>query len=143
MSEEWFSPSAIKFTKVHTLWLLHNLQELHLAWPVDSSSYIDQPGKLAPSSKAPFATPIEYAAEIEQRLEKCGIDGLILESVEVWGKSVQVMCRYLGMTPSTIDRKMNTALRYVASGPSRRWHNSRKRKAESYKEFKDRIRGKR
>jgi len=106
------------------------------SWPPDASSYIDAHiGKRSVSSKAPYITAVEYAAEIEVRLEKCGIDGLILLAMECWDMSEEVMSKYFKAPVWSIGKRYKRALRYVASGPARRWMNTRKREAVSYQEY--------
>ena len=142
MIKDWYSPGEIHFTHKTALWLIQILGILRDGhWPTEASSYIDMPtGKKSISRKAPFATAIEYAAEIETRLEKCGLDGLILEAIECWGKSEASMASYFKMPEWSIRKRRKTALGYVASGPNRRWHTARKRKAETYAEYKERVR---
>lgn len=136
---DWYSPGQVRFTVKQTLWLIRNLGSLRDGhWPPEASSYIDITGKSSGRHKAPFATPIEYAAEVETRLEKCGLDGLILEAIECWGKTTASMASYLRMPEWSIRKRRKTALLYVASGPARRWHNTKKRIAETYQDFKKR-----
>jgi len=103
-------------------------------WPPEISNYLDIHTR-KPGSKASFVTPIEYAAEIETRLEKCGKDGLILEAIECWGKSDDSMGKYLGVPVWSVRKRAKNALAYVSSGVDRRWHDTTKRKGESYREF--------
>ena len=137
MSKEHYSPGEIHFSRQTALWLIRNLATLRAGeWPPEATSYIDLPlGKKSASGKAPFITPIEYAAEIETRLEKAGIDGLILEAIECWGKTVESMASYLSKPEWSIRKRRKRALAYVASGPERRWHNTKKRRGETYKQF--------
>ena len=145
-AKDWYSPGEIRFTRVQVLWLLHNLGSLRDGhWPPEASSYIDIfdiTGKKSGRHKAPFVTPIEYAAEIEARLEKAGLDGLILEAIECCDKSVASMASYLRMPEWAIEKRCNWALSYIASGPARRWHDISKRKGETYQEFKRRRKAK-
>ena len=135
--EPWYSPGEIRFNVKTALWLVQNLGALRAGqYPSDASNYIDIPGTKSVSHRAPFATPIEYAAEIEQRLEKCGLDGLILLALECWGEGVQPLSRYFRMPQWSIRKRSKNALGYVASGPSRRWHTTKKRTGETYKQFK-------
>ncbi len=139
MAKDFYSPSEIHWTRQQCLWLIRNLVSLREGYyPSDASGYADIPSKKTGSHKAPFITPIEYAAEIETRLEKCGLDGLILEAVECWGKSEASMASYLRMPEWSIRKRGKNALGYVASGPARRWHDTEKRQAETYQEFKKR-----
>ena len=140
MAKDWYSPREVVFTRKTARWLIQNLGNLRDGhWPPEASSYIDIPtGKKTGSHKAPFITPIEYAAEIETRLEKCGLDGLILEAIEGWGKSEESLAKYLRMPEWSIRTRARRALAYVASGPDRRWHDTKKRKGETYQNFKRR-----
>lgn len=138
-AKDWYSPGEIRFTVQQALWLVRSLGNLRGGnWPPDASNYIDIPGSKSRRNRAPFVTPIEYAAEIEARLEKCGLDGLILEAIECWDKSTESMANYLRMPEWSIRKRRKTALGYVASGPARRWHNTKKRKGETYQDFKKR-----
>lgn len=126
MAKSWYSPREIKFSREQVLWLIRNLPALKEGyWPPEASSYIDIPiGKRTASRKAPFETPTEYAAEIEARLERAGIDGLILEAIECWDKSEQSLASYLRLPVDVISRRADTALGYI-SGWRRKvsyWH---------------------
>ena len=135
---DWYSPGQIRFNQKTALWLIHNLGTLGDGhWPPEASSYVDIQGKKSGRHRAPFETPIEYAIEIEQRLEKCGIDGLILEAIECWGKSDASLAAYFNYPEWSIRKRARRALAYVASGPARRWHDT-KRKGETYQQFKGR-----
>ncbi len=94
--EETYSPGEMKFTKVQVRWFLRHLRELceSLRWPADADDNIDLPGKKS-GSRAPFQTPMEYAAEISTRLEFCGLDGLILLAMVSWGETPEAMSKYL------------------------------------------------
>lgn len=141
--KEWWSPGELRFTVRQVLWILENagsLREGH--WPPDPapSGYIDMSAIRKKGGKgAHFIRPIEIIAEIEIRLEKCGVDGLILEAIECWGKSEESMARYFGMPVWSVWKRRKKALGYVASGPGRRWLDSKKRKAESYQDYKRRT----
>lgn len=114
--KDWFSPREIRFTRRQVLWLIRNLNTLRDGhWPPEASNYIDIPiGERSTSKKAPFVTPVEYAAEILTRLEKAGIDGLILEAVECWDKSPDSMAAYFKVEEWVIARRKRRALAFVA-----------------------------
>lgn len=128
----WWSPGEITFRHRQMLWLIEHLPELREGqWPANpvGSGYIDLPlvrkGK-ARSRKAYFEIPTTIVAEVEVRLEKCGIDGLILLATECWGESEQSLAKYLGIPPWSVRKRANNALRYISG-----WE----RKNQSYKEF--------
>ena len=136
MARQHYSPGEIRFTWKQTLWLVQHLVELRGGtWPPDAGSHIDILSKNK-GHRAPFTTPVEYGAEIVTRLERCGQDGLILLAMECWGESPESLMRFFVKPRWVIIKAAKNALRYVASGPSRRWIDSRKREAQSYKEFK-------
>lgn len=120
--KDWYSPGAIYFTRRSALWLVKNLGTLLAGyWPPEASNYIDMNIRTKGVSRnAPYSIPVEYAAEIETRLEKCGNDGLILEARECWGKSDESLARYLGKPAWSIKKRAKTALGYI-TGKCRRW----------------------
>jgi len=137
--KDWYSPGEIRFKVQEALWLIQNLLILERGqWPPEASNYIDMVSRKTGRSRAPFETAAQFYAEITDRLEKCGIDGLILEAIESWGKSEESMAKYLKMPIWSIRKRAKSSLGYVASGPARRWHDTRRRAAESYEEFKKR-----
>ena len=143
VAKDFYSPREIHFTRKTAQWVIQNLGSLRSGyWPPEVSSYIDIPiGKRIAGRQAPFITPVECAAEITTRMERCGIDGLLLLAIECWGESEASLAKYLGMSEWSVKRGYKKALYYVSSGPARRWHDTKKRKGESYEEF--RIRRKR
>jgi len=137
--KDWYSPKEIRFKVRESLWLIQNLESLRDGhWPPDASNYVDILGRRGASHKAPFGTAAEYYAEITDRLEQCGQDGLILMAMEAWGMSAESLGKYLRMPEWSVSKRRKTALGYVASGPARRWHNIPKRDAEGYQDFKKR-----
>ncbi len=137
--KDWYSPGEIRFKVREALWLIQNLASLEYGhYPPEASNYIDITGRKSGRHKAPFETAADYYIEITSRLERCGIDGLILMAMECWGMSAESLSKYFQLEEYTIRRKRKLALGYVASGPARRWHNTKKRKAETYQDFKGR-----
>ena len=138
--KDWYAPREVQFSLRSALWLLHNLGSLREGhWPVEESGYTDLPSiQKKGGGKAPFVTPVEFAAEITRRLERCRVDGLILLAIECWGESEESLAKYLRMPEWSIRRRARRALAYVASGPAARWQDTKKRKGETYQEFKAR-----
>jgi len=145
VAKDFYSPREIHFTRKTARWVIQNLGSLRSGfWPQEESGYIDIPiGKRTAGRKAPFITPVECAAEITARMERCGIDGLILLAMECWDESVPSLAKYLSMPEWAVKKGYKKALGYIASGPDRRWHDTKKRKGESYQEFRIRRKKKR
>ncbi|MBA7579044.1 hypothetical protein ES708_20910 [subsurface metagenome] len=142
MAKNFYTPREVYFNRKTARWVIQNLGSLRGGrWPAEVSSYIDVPiGKRTAGRKAPFITPVECAAEISARLEKCRIDGLILLAIECWGESEASLANYLRMQEWSIKKRYKQALAYVASGPARRWHDTKKRGKIYYHEW---VKGKR
>uniref|UniRef100_A0A6M3L8S9 Uncharacterized protein n=1 Tax=viral metagenome TaxID=1070528 RepID=A0A6M3L8S9_9ZZZZ len=133
---EWFAPREIRFNRRTTIWLLENLETLQSGiWPPEASNYIDTNiRKKGVSRRAPSATPIEYAAEIEQRLERAGLDGLILEAIECWDRTAESLSKQLNMAEWTISKRRKRALRFVSGwrrkGSYKIWQSGRNKSIE-------------
>ncbi len=141
--KDFYSPSEIRFTRQQVHWVLENFGILRDGqWPPEASGYTDiiPIGKRSASRNAPFITAAECYIEISTRMEKCGIDGLILLAIDCWGESEASLAKYLGMQEWSIRKRYERALAYVASGLARRWHSTSKRRGETYSEFKHRRR---
>ena len=116
MAKDFYAPREIRFTRNQVLWLIKNLSTLRSGyWPTEASSYIDLPLRKKTSRRgAYFTTPVEYAAEIETRLEKCGLSGLILEALEGWDKTVASLSVTFRVSEWVIQRRRRQALAFVA-----------------------------
>lgn len=127
----WWPPREITFRRKQMLFLIKSLPELREGhWPVDPdrSSSVDLPmikkGK-AGRRTAYFEVPASIAAEVEARLEKCGMDGLVLEAIECWEKTEASMAKYFGVPEWSIRKRAKNALRYISG-----WE----RRKQSYKD---------
>ena len=117
MAKDFYAPREIRFTRAQVLWLIKNLSTLRSGyWPTEASSYIDLPlRKKTSKSGAYFTTPVEYAAEIESRLERAGTSGLILllkEGCE--DMTIASLSTYFRVSEWVIHRRRRQALAYVA-----------------------------
>ncbi|KKN74692.1 hypothetical protein LCGC14_0387340 [marine sediment metagenome] len=83
IDKDWHSPNSIRFTKPQVRWLIPRLQQLRNGeYPPDprESGYTDQgiQGRQFRAGAA-FETPAGIAAELDVRIQRAGIDGLLLE----------------------------------------------------------------
>lgn len=132
----WWPPGKITFRRRQMLFLIKSLPELREGcWPANpaGSGYIDLPmirkGRTG-RHRSYFEIPAGIGAEIEVRLESCGIDGLILEAIKGWGKSEESLANYFRMPVWSIRKRAKNALRYISG-----W----KRKRLSYREFQNLV----
>lgn len=95
-----------------TIWLLEHLPELREGiWPSRPSNYTDPGGSRHASSKAKFTTAADVCCELELRLERCRVDGLLTEALYTWDYSETKLARYARTTESDIRRRTNAVIR--------------------------------
>ena len=125
MKNRWWPPSAVRFTKVQVLFLIRHLcLLLDGKWPSEYrvTGYYSR-GKNRGHS-APYEVVICVLAELRERIERCGQDGLFLEMVysdpDHYYSNIQHIANVLHREPEYVERMINTALRYI-SGKCSRW----------------------
>lgn len=135
MKEIWWPPYRIFFSVEQIPWLLQHLSMIREGyWPSEhrESGYEYIGGHQAGGRKsAYFETPVAIAAELEHRLESCGLDGMMLEFYAVADYSDDVafenkLALYTGTTARQVHERIRNA-RYYCCG----W----KRKRVSYPRY--------
>lgn len=137
MPELFWEPRQIVFNRKQVLWLLPWLPSIREGdWPPDPryTGYTDVPGKPR-SHRAPFEASCQVAAELDDRIKACGQDGEMLHVYYCLDLEATRIARLVKMDEEQVTRRIKRALRYIASGPDRRWHDTPKRKAQTYQEF--------
>ena len=129
---DWYSPSEITYTKRECLWLiLHKPLIRDGDWPPEHKVSGYSGGKGVGKKRAKFDNPACIIAELEQRVEATGLDGILLELVyqnpDDYQWLVQHISNAMHLEYRTIERRIHMALKYIAG---------RKRKQRSYHEFK-------
>ena len=74
--KDWFSPSEIRFTREEMIWLITWLTLLQEGrWPPEhkETGYTGHQGSRG--HRAPFETPVQFAAEVDTRLKTTGEAG--------------------------------------------------------------------
>lgn len=107
-------------------------------WPPDPrfTGYTDAPGVTKTRShRAPYEAACQIAAELDERIKACGQDGEMLHVYYCYGLELPRIAKLVKMDEGQVMRRIKRALRYIASGPDRRWHDTPKRKALTYQEF--------
>lgn len=135
---DWYAPNDIsRFTQVQVCWLLDHIRTLKAGhYPREPvSTMTDLPGIKRRRAGAYFEAPTLIYAELITRLEKCGLDGLILVAREGLEMSEDELGAYFNQPAQKIHKRAQTALRYV-SGRERKWHKRGKLEAISYHDFK-------
>jgi len=134
--KEWYAPYEITFDRKHILFLIKHLDLLRQGvYPPDpyTTGYTDEPiakKRKRISRRAYFTIPVELASEVDARLERAGMDGLIVEfvySAESHDKSAIMshLANMLRTDVKAIERRSQSALAYISG-----WKQKR-----SYREF--------
>lgn len=112
----------LRFDRSDVIWLLAILPQLRLGkYPAGDADANRDDGKATPSERAPFENAELLAAEVEERLDACGRDGVLLELVYTLGMTTSKAATLAGERPEKMARRLETALAYIASGWCRRW----------------------
>lgn len=127
----WFAPREITFDRSQIPFLLVNLQLLREGYyPPDPrpTGYIDtrMPRKRkGQHKKAYFERPVELATEVDARLEKAGLDGLMLEFVfSSETKNMLYLIGHLANMLRTdiagVKRRIEIALKFISGWKRKR-----------------------
>jgi hypothetical protein len=82
----------------------------------EGTGYVDTGlGHRQVKAKAGFCSPIEFAAEITNRLEKCGVDGLMTEAYYGWDVTEESLAKFYGTDEYDIRRRIKRVIRYISS----------------------------
>ena len=133
--KEWHHPSSIRFSREQVKWLIYHLPTLR------NGSYPRNPKETGYTDAgisqrqfrrgAKFETPAIIAAELDVRIQRAGVDGLMLEFLYSGDYAdelfvIEHMAIMLGVDRREIARRIQNALRYVSGNG---------RKKTSYKEY--------
>lgn len=87
---------------------------------------------------ASFETAKQLYIELKERLERCGLDGLLLVAREGLGLDDNELGDFLRQPGGRIGKRANTAMRYV-TGRNRKWTQRGKYEPTTYHEFRHHI----
>lgn len=129
MKPDWYSPHAVtRFSKEQVKWLIPRLPMLrngeYLPNPKETG-YFEQGGNRPPvKASAKFELPAGIAAELDLRIQRAGLDGLLMEFLYALEPEDEVyiiehMAQCLNMETRIVERRIRNALYYV-SGPDRK-----------------------
>jgi len=134
MTEEFYSPAEINFSRSQIPFLIKHLYLLRIgSWPSDfkQTGYSGGP-KRGQKHGSYFESPVSIAAELDFRLERVGVDGILLELICIIEPEDRLsfeshLAQALRTDLESIDRRIKTAMSYISG-----W----KRKSFSYREYK-------
>ncbi len=135
--KDWYSPASIErhYSKTMVKWLVPLLPILRLGdFPPNptETGYVDPATKQRHvSAKAKFQKAADIAAEVDVRLQRAGLDGLLMEfyysaDVEDLLFRAEHIAQCLAMPVSDVTKRIRNALFFVSGA---------KRKAGSYEAF--------
>jgi len=134
--KDWYSPHSIKFTKAQVKWLISVLPMLRNGvYPRNpkESGYTDAGivPKKQTKAGAKFEIPAGLAAELEIRIQRAGVDGLMLEFLYAFEPADELfvmehMAQCLNLSRKEVNQRIRNALYYVSGD---------KRKTGSYSQY--------
>ena len=135
IEKEWFSYAGFKFTKEQVKWAIAHIQLLREGqWPPShkESGYTGNPiGKKQRSTQAPFINAASIAAELDLRIQRAGVDGLMLEFLYSLDPDderfvIEHMAQCLNLERREVSQRIRNALYYVSGN---------KRKTDKYSRY--------
>lgn len=133
MSERYWLPHEIIFTREQVEWVLDNIHTLSCgSWPgTIPSGYTELPSIGRVNPRAYFETAILVAVEVELRIRKCGLDGYLVEEKYMDGLSEEDIAQTRSLLVGDVRRRINRVLFYCASG--------RNQRTESYEDWRRKV----
>lgn len=119
----YISQKDIRFDIDDVPWLLEILPQLRDGrYPEPATGPVDEPPANSKRSEhAPFEDVALLAVEVEERLTACERDGVLLEACYTFEMPVEKAAVLVGELPDRTMRRLDSALKYIASGWCRRW----------------------
>lgn len=128
IEKEWYHPNRIKFTRQQVKWLIYHLPTLR------NGNYPRNPKETGYSdsgirqkqvrSQAKFEVPAGIAAELDLRIQRAGVDGLMLEFLYSLDPDdelfvIEHMAQCLNLDRKDVSQRVRNAL-YFVSGSGRK-----------------------
>lgn len=115
---EWYSFREIRFTQEEITWVLCNAELIKAGeWPPEpiTSSYTALPSiRKGGGKNARFTKPIEVIAEIERRLEHCGLDGLLAYLYYSYGFDENLLSKYYRLEPGEVKHRIGAVIWFIS-----------------------------
>ena len=130
MQEEYYKPGQITFRRKHIVWILEHIDIMRQGiYPPDPrrSGYVDSPGKQNNAS-ATFEKACQLAGEVDARLNRCGIDGLMVRAYFTGAADESDLARHTHMTVYDVTKHIRSTMSYCVGY---------RRKGITYKEHKN------
>ena len=118
----WVAPGAVRYNSEHIWLLLPWLYEMREGvYPVEPAGGYTEGKRPGIGHRAPYETICQVAAEIDRRLAVTGLDRYLVEDVFCLGLTPSELASKLHMEEREINRRIRSAVGYIASGPCPRW----------------------
>ena len=134
---DWYHPRDVIFDRITVEWVSNHALELREGlWPGGiPADYTTLPGGKA-HAHAPFETAVLVIAELEIRVKRCGLDGFLWEEKYIRGFDEPQIAQNRCLDERTVFSRINKVLGYCASGRKPRWITTKRKKAQTYEEWK-------
>ncbi|KKM64049.1 hypothetical protein LCGC14_1505340 [marine sediment metagenome] len=116
-SPDWYSPDSIDYSSSQIIWLMPHLQDIKTGfWPPRHSEvgYSGSSKGRVINKEAKFTKPCIVAAELEVKIEKQGLDGILLEYIysnpQNYYENVQHVANALRVPTDEIFQRMRKTL---------------------------------
>jgi hypothetical protein len=126
----FFEPGEILFCPHQIKWLTMHFPELFAGRWAEGRE-VNYPRRRRPGSGGYFERPIDYANEVERRLQHCAPDGLMVLLRYTYEHDLVNIGKYFRLSVPAIEHRIEVVVWYVSGWnfydryPYRRWHTDR------------------
>jgi hypothetical protein len=121
-SLSYVAPSAVRYNREDIEFLLPWLKQMREgAGPHEPESGYVGGKKTGISPRAGYELWCQVAAEIDNRLQRTGMDRFLVERHYCDGLDIETIACWVFLPTREIQRRINSALSYISSGPCPRW----------------------
>jgi len=125
----WVAPGAIRYDAVDIDFLLDWLSEMREGvYPAEPTGGYVEGKRAGIASRAYYEAACQVAAEIDRRLARTGLDRYLVEEFYCrdWlglseDEILDVITGHVGIEKSELQRRLRSAVSYIASGTCPRW----------------------
>ena len=119
--DPWYSPAEISYTPEEIEWLLWCIDRLRISqYPPEPSSDYNDDLSGDHTNKAPFIVAMDYAAEIDSRLDLCGKFGEWAEARYNRGESDDEIAKTSRSDELKIDNRIRQVILFMSGRKRKR-----------------------
>jgi len=120
----YVAPGYVRYDILHIEFLLPRLPEMREGMgPAEPAGSYAGESRGGIKHHAPHEAWCQVAAELDERLSRTKTDRYLVEDYYCRNTGIEDIARQIEMEAWEVNRRIHSAVSYIASGPCRRWIN--------------------